>query len=109
VNQGSLLASVVALLILLILLFVAYYYEGSLYMTGSIWFFCAFAGYLALMVGLLLGDRVFNEYLEDCSQCSSFYYNTYQEAMLWLTVLLNSFATIVVAVDSANTRITRPA
>lgn len=98
-----------ALLILLILLFTAYFYEGSLYMTGSIWFFCLFAVYLALMMGLLLGDRVFNEYLEDCSQCSSFYFNSYQEAMLGLTLLFNSFATVVVAVDSANNRVARPA
>lgn len=98
VNQTSLVVCFVALCILLILLFTAYYYEQSLYASGSIWLFCIFVIYLVLMMGLLIGDRVQLGYMEETE--SSFYFTVYQQCMLLLTVILNVIFTTTALVDT---------
>jgi hypothetical protein len=98
VNQTSLVVCFVVLWTLLVLLFVAYYYEKSIYLTGSVWLFCVLAGYLILMMGLLVGDRVQAGYMEEAE--SSFYFSLYQQGMLILTVALNIIITTVALVDT---------
>lgn len=98
VNQTSLTVCFGALWILLVLLFTAYYYEQSLYLTGSIWLFCVFAVYLMLVMGLLIGDRVQLGYMDEVD--SSFYFSAYQQGILLLTVVLNIVFTATALVDT---------
>lgn len=98
VNQTSLVACFLVLWTLLVLLFVAYYYEGSVYVTGSIWIFCALAAYLLLAMGMLIGDRIQVGYMEEGD--SSFYFSIYQQGLLLLTMGLNICITTTAIVDT---------
>lgn len=103
VNQTSLTFCFVALWILLVLLFTAYYYQESLYITGSIWIFCVFAVYLVLMMGLLIGDRVQLGVMDELE--STFYFTIYQQGMLLLTIVLNIIFTATALVDTTRNAI----
>jgi hypothetical protein len=97
VNQTSLTACFFALLILLILLFVAYRFEQTLYISGSVWVFSLVCVYLVLMMGMLIGDRVLLGFMDE--ENSTFYFSVYQQGMLLLTVAVDLIITVVVLVD----------
>jgi hypothetical protein len=97
VNQTSLTACFFALLILLILLFVAYRFEQTLYISGSVWVFSLVCVYLVLLMGMLIGDRVLLGFMDE--ENSTFYFSVYQQGMLLLTVAVDLIITVVALVD----------
>lgn len=96
-NQTSLLACFTALLVLLILLFVAYRFEQTLYISGSIWFFSLFCVSLVLMMGMLVGDRILLGFMDEGK--STFYFSVYQQGLLLLTLVVDLIMTVVALVD----------
>ncbi len=98
-DQGVLIVCFVALWILFILLFIAYYFERSLFLTGSVWFFSILAIYLFLMMAFLVGDRVHVAYMDPSTP--GIYFGVYQQGMLLATMAVTIFATVVVLVDAA--------
>jgi hypothetical protein len=99
VDQGVLIVCFIALWILFILLFVAYYFEESLFLSGSVWFFSVLALYLFLMMGFLVGDRVHVAYMDPLTP--GVYFGVYQQGMLLATLAVTIFTTVIVLVDAA--------